>query len=243
MKRQPEHVDSQVADARLVGERRAQVLRAAVKLFSKNGYYLTTIQQIAREAGVSIGLIYQYFGDKDDILFLSLKSVLESYESEIPRRLEGVEHPVERLCMAIWGYCDIVDNLRAATVLAYRSTKSLRKDRRQLIMDGELQTNRLLEGCLHACIAGGYMQAVNVELLVYQYVLFCHAWALKRWAIADKMSCAQYVSEGIKLLVEPFLSARGRTALAAMRRATGDFSVDPRAAAAKPRARARKIGK
>ena len=94
---------AQVTDPRLVEERRGQIVRAAVKLFSEEGYYTTTIQQIAREAGVSTGLIYQYFGDKDDILFLTLKLVLDTYEHEIPPRLEGVEHPVDRLCMALLG--------------------------------------------------------------------------------------------------------------------------------------------
>ena len=150
----PGHVDSLVTDSKLIEERRGQILRAAVKLFSQQGYYTTTIQQIAREAGVSIGLIYQYFGDKDDILLLSLKLVLETYEREIPLRIEGLKHPVERLCMAIWAYCAIVDRLREATVLAYRSTNSLRADRRSLIKDEEIRSNRLLEDCLRACIAG-----------------------------------------------------------------------------------------
>ena len=121
----PGHVASLVTDTKLVEERRGQILRAAVKLFSDKGYYATTISQIAREAGVSTGLIYQYFKDKDDVLFLTLKLVLETYEHEIPPRLEGIEHPVERLCMALWAYCSIVDGLREATVLAYRSTKTV----------------------------------------------------------------------------------------------------------------------
>ena len=140
----PGHVESLVTDTKLVEERRGQILRAAVKLFSGRGYYTTTISQIAREAGVSTGLIYQYFGDKDDILLLSLKLVLETYEREIPARLEGVKHPVERLCMALWAYCTIVDGLREATVLAYRSTKSLRADRRALVKADEIRTKRLL---------------------------------------------------------------------------------------------------
>ena len=220
----PGHVASLVTDTRLVEERRGQILRAAVKLFSDRGYYTTTISQIAREAGVSTGLIYQYFGDKDDILFLSLKLVLETYEKEIPPRLEGVKHPVERLCMALWAYCTIVDGLREATVLAYRSTKSLRADRRALVKEDETRTNRLLQGCVRACIAGGYMRPVNEYLLVYQYVAFCHAWALKHWALRAKFSLGKYVAEGIGLLVEPFLTPKGRTALAAMRRRTANFT-------------------
>ncbi len=224
----PGQVDSLVTDSKLIEERRGQILRAAVKLFSQQGYYTTTIAQIAREAGVSIGLIYQYFGDKDDILLLSLKLVLETYEHEIPLRLEGVKHPVERLCMAIWAYCAIVDRLREATVLAYRSTNSLRADRRSLIKDEEIRSNRLLEDCLRTCIEGGYMREVNQYLLVYQYVMFCHAWALKNWAFQGKLSPSEYVSEGLKLLVEPFLTAKGKAALSTMRRNTGNFKHDKR---------------
>jgi len=220
----PGQVESLVADSRLVKERRGQILRAAVKLFSDRGYYTTTISQIAREAGVSTGLIYQYFGDKDDILFLSLKLVLETYEREIPPRLEGVKHPVDRLCMALWAYCTIVDGLRESTVLAYRSTKSLRADRRALVKADETRTNRLLQGCVRACVAGGYMHPVNEYLLVYQYVAFCHAWALKHWALRARFSLAKYVAEGIGLLVGPFLTPKGRTALAGMRRRTADFT-------------------
>lgn len=220
----PGHVESLVTDARLVEERRGQILRAAVKLFSDEGYYTTTISQIAREAGISTGLIYQYFGDKDDILFLSLKLVLETYEREIPPRLEGVKHPVERLCMALWAYCTIVDGLREATVLAYRSTKSLRADRRALVKADEIRTNRLLQTCLRACVAGGYMRRVDEYLLVYQYVNFSHAWALKHWALREKFSLGKYVAEGVALLVEPFLTAKGRAALTVMRRRTANFT-------------------
>lgn len=222
--KKPGHVASLVTDAKLVEERRGQILHAAVKLFSDKGYYTTTIAQIAREAGVSTGLIYQYFGDKDDILFLSLKLVLETYENEIPPRLEGVKHPVDRLCMALRAYCTIVNGLREATVLAYRSTKSLRPDRRILVKEDETRTNRLLRGCLRACVAGSYMRQVNEYLLVYQHVTFCHAWALKHWAMRGRFSLDKYVAEGIRLLVEPFLTAKGRLALAAVRRRTADFT-------------------
>ena len=233
----PGHVASQVTDIKLVQERRGQILRAAVKLFSDKGYYTTTISQIAREAGVSTGLIYQYFGDKDDVLLLSLKLVLETYEKEIPPRLEGIQHPVERLCMALWAYCTIVDGLRDATVLAYRSTKSLRADRRTLVKQGELRTNRLLQDCLRACIAGGYMRQVNEYLLAYQYVAFSHAWALKHWALRGRFSLGKYVAEGIGLLIEPYLTAKGRTALAAMRRRTADFTRKSKTAARPRRTR------
>lgn len=214
----PGSVESAVADPKLVEERREQIVKAATKLFSEQGYYLTTIQDIAREAGISVGLIYQYFKDKDDVLFLTLKLVLETYEKVIPAALEGAEHPLQRLCLAISAYCRVVDRLRDATVLTYRSTKSLRADRRSFIKEGETRTNRLLEGCLRACIATGHVRPINDSLLVYQYVLFSHAWALKQWALRGRYSLEDYVEEGIKLLVEPFLTEKGRAAMARLKR-------------------------
>ena len=182
---------AQVSDPRLVEERRGQIVRAAVKLFSEEGYYPTTIQKIARAAGVSTGLIYQYFRDKDDILFLTLKLVLDTYEHDIPPQLEGVVHPVERLCMAVWTYCRIVDGLLDATVLAYRSTKTLRADRRVLVKDAETRTNRLIEACVDECVAGGHMREVNAYLLAYQLVAFAHAWALKQWSVGRRYALAE----------------------------------------------------
>ncbi|NMG75745.1 TetR/AcrR family transcriptional regulator [Aromatoleum diolicum] len=216
-----ESVKSVVTDPKLVGERRQQIIRAATKLFSEEGYYTTTILQIAREAKVSTGLIYQYFGEKDDILFLTLKNVLDTYENEIPRQLEGVSHPVERLCRAVWAYCAIVDSQREATVLAYRSTKSLRPDRRGLIKDGETRTNRLIEKAIRACTTGGYMRPINEYLLSYQCVMFAHAWALKHWAFCDRYTLAEYVDEGLQLLVEPFLTAKGKTAMSRVPQSAG----------------------
>ena len=45
-----------------------RILDAAIKIFSEQGFFQSTISQIAREAGVADGTIYLYFKNKDDIL-------------------------------------------------------------------------------------------------------------------------------------------------------------------------------
>ncbi len=44
------------------------ILGAAFKLMAQNGYESTSISQIAKEAGVSKGLMYNYFDSKEDLL-------------------------------------------------------------------------------------------------------------------------------------------------------------------------------
>ncbi len=55
-------------------ERRAQIVQAAVKLFAAQGYARTTTSDIAREAGISEGTIYNYFASKQDLLFAFIES-------------------------------------------------------------------------------------------------------------------------------------------------------------------------
>jgi len=47
---------------------KASILTAAIKLFSDQGYDRTSIEQIAREAGVGKGTVYSYFHTKKDII-------------------------------------------------------------------------------------------------------------------------------------------------------------------------------
>jgi AcrR family transcriptional regulator len=186
-------------------ERRLQIVRAAEKLFSRKGFHATTIEEIALEAGVSKGLIYVYFEDKTDVLFLTLRFVLEIYEREIPTVLEGLDNPLERLVTALRVYCSLVDTHRDATLLAYRSTMERPGEQRSRVKLAESRTTRILAGCIEDCARSGLMKPLNTEMLAYQCVMFCHGWALKYWAFRDKMSVEDYVLEGIRLLIDPHL--------------------------------------
>ena len=49
-------------------EKKDRIIEAGWELISKNGYHNTNTAEIAKEAGVSTGIVYQYFQDKHDIL-------------------------------------------------------------------------------------------------------------------------------------------------------------------------------
>lgn len=65
------------------------ILEAAVKVFARQGFYQSTVAQIAKEAGVADGTIYLYFKNKDDILvhFFSYrtKEVFDRFRAEVKK--------------------------------------------------------------------------------------------------------------------------------------------------------------
>ncbi len=62
-------------------EREAQILDAATKVFASKGFRAATTREIAAEAGVSEGTIYNYFDSKYDLLIaMSQRLALESLQ-------------------------------------------------------------------------------------------------------------------------------------------------------------------
>ncbi len=50
------------------GEKRDRILRAAVTIFSRKGFFNSKVSEVARAASVADGTIYLYFRNKDDLL-------------------------------------------------------------------------------------------------------------------------------------------------------------------------------
>ncbi|HLT81666.1 MAG TPA: TetR/AcrR family transcriptional regulator [Cyclobacteriaceae bacterium] len=75
-----------------------KIMDAAFRLIAKKGYEATSIAEIAKEAGVSKGLLYNYFSGKQDLLEKMVLNavdqadrVMESLVSDDPiRTLEGI---------------------------------------------------------------------------------------------------------------------------------------------------------
>lgn len=203
-------VKSKVVVPELVEKRRAQLIKAALELFGRQGYHSTTIREIAECANVSIGLIYQYVEDKEDILFLALMAVLGSYQRRIPAAVKDAADPLDKLWRAIGAYCGVNDEMSDATVLAYRETKSLGRERREIIKQKEIETNQLIAECIDDCISAGLFAKTDVDLLTHQLVIFSHAWALKAWRLKRLMKVDDYVDGGLKIILGGVLTPLGR---------------------------------
>ena len=202
-------VKSQVTDEKLVMKRREQIVAAAIELFSEQGYYRTSIQDIARKAGVSIGLIYQYAQTKEDVLLLALLTVLESYREEIPQSVQQTDAPLDALYKTLATYCRIIDRRRSAAVLAYRSTKSLPGPQREHIKQLEIETNEYVAQRLRDCIAAGLFRDLNVNLVTYQLVLYAHTWALKHWRLSEMVTIDEYIEQGFDFFVHAMATPKG----------------------------------
>jgi len=57
--------------------RRSRILEAAIECFANSGYHSVTISELAVHAGISKGLLYNYFTSKEELLKAILQEILK----------------------------------------------------------------------------------------------------------------------------------------------------------------------
>jgi AcrR family transcriptional regulator len=105
-------------------ERRAGILDAAVRVFSARGYHSSSIDDIARAAGISKALIYEHFTSKQALH----ADLIEAQASELYRRIADAVEAVEtesggaRLMAGLEAYLEFVEERREAWRVLFRET-------------------------------------------------------------------------------------------------------------------------
>jgi AcrR family transcriptional regulator len=191
----------------LVEHRSRQLLDAAARLMERDGSEAVSMQALAAEAGVSVGLIYRYFGSKDDVLLAVITDVLDAFAAAVPAAVEEAgEDPVRRLAAAFAAYCRVIDSHRHAAVLTYRESKSLDEAGRDRIKRLEVETSEPLRAAVRDGVEAGKLVAADPDLVAYNLLLLAHAWALKHWYFEQTRTLDSYIRDQLALALRAILA-------------------------------------
>lgn len=191
--------------------RSRQLLTAAARLMERNGFHGVSMQALADEAAVSVGLIYRYFGNKDELLLAVIVNVLEAFAGQVPAAVEAAgDDPVEQVAAAFRAHCEVIDEHRHAAVLTYRESGSLSTEGRNKIKDMEIATSDPLRSAIRDGVAGGRFVDVDVELVTHDFLLMAHGWALKHWHLERTLQFHDYVAKQTALMLGALLAPEHR---------------------------------
>jgi betaine-aldehyde dehydrogenase len=140
--------------------RRKQLIDTTILVMAQVGFNATTLGLIAKQAGVSAGLVAHYFGDKDGLLEATLRSLASRLSQAAAARLRAAANPRARLqavidanlapeemdahtgavWLAFWGQAIHSDRLlRVQRIYQQRVLSNLRHALRSLAPDGEAE--------------------------------------------------------------------------------------------------------
>jgi len=78
-------------------ERREQILRTAAEVFARRGVASTRINDIAEAAGISQGLLYRYFANREEVFAALLERLVQETIRQVHSALEYPGTPWEQL--------------------------------------------------------------------------------------------------------------------------------------------------
>lgn len=79
------------------GDKRERIIEAAIKVFAERGFYHARVSEVAAEAGVAGGTIYNYFRNKDDLLISLFEDRMEAILADFRAELAGLDSATDRL--------------------------------------------------------------------------------------------------------------------------------------------------
>ena len=124
----------------LVENRHQQIVDGACKVFFEKGYHPTTIRDIAKACGMSMGQLYHYIRSKDDVLYLIHKHMHKVWYDHLKRsNLERIEDPVQKFAEALHQILQFQNENKKLIQFVYSESKYLDKKHFKVVLEMDYQ--------------------------------------------------------------------------------------------------------
>ncbi len=190
--------------------RKAQVIKAALKVISKKGFANSAMREIAQEAGMPVPTMYQYVRSKDDILAMMFDSYLESVEASVQHSTAGATTAADKLRMAIDANMAEFDRFQDQIRVMNRETGALRPELRKRVKNHMLAYIDIFRTIIDEGVSAGDFRPIDAHLFANFIAMLCEVWPLRNWSVG-RHGLAR-VQAGIVDLVLHSLAQPGKAA-------------------------------
>jgi Transcriptional regulator len=203
-------VQTNIKNKDLVSKRRKQIIHAASKLFFEKGFDQTTMREISKASGLTMGSLYDYVRSKDDILVLVYKDVVEHFRlSLVGNEKEDREANPEDLEIILRRMLRQMYKLSKAVQLLYRESWSRRKDVHLQMREIDRKYVSGLVQLLQKGHQKKYFQLKNPAVTADLIFLLTSIPALREWSLSH-IDQEEVVDTVVKFIMRG-LSAESRT--------------------------------
>jgi len=149
-------------------ERQLQLIQATIRSVSKNGLADTTMAAVAKEAGLSQGIINLHFQSKDRLLVETLRYIADEYRTSWGKALDGAgASPAERLAalVEVDFKMPVCDRNKLAVWFAFWGESKSRPTYRKLCASRDNEYRLELESLCGELIEKGSYNGLNAMVL------------------------------------------------------------------------------
>jgi TetR/AcrR family transcriptional regulator, cholesterol catabolism regulator len=188
--------------------RREDVIRVATRLFAAQGYYATTLDQIAEEIGITKPALYYYITNKEDILRTIINKMLEPMQEVVDVGKSGI-HPREKIRKIIKILVKSATESKETTLLAFEQANILPKRSRDALRRRQKEVERTVMQVLKEGIEQGCFVVSDVKMAGFT-ILAASNWLYHWYHPEGKMTPLEIADHCIKLLENGYLKVECR---------------------------------
>lgn len=158
-------------------EKRNLIIKKGFELICNNGYYNTTTNDIAKYAGVSTGIIYQYFNDKKEIFIEGIKNYSDSIMFPILEHLKETDIKIEKLDIILENMINIFIKKHTLSKNAHEemiALSHLDDDISKIFKDKEIKTTNIIVDTLKKNNINSNNLIEKVHIIIGIVENFCH---------------------------------------------------------------------
>jgi len=177
-------VKARVKDKNLIGEKRRQIIEGAIKVFKKKGFHKATVREIAEEARIGLGSIYDYVNSKDDILYLFFENYVTTFFDKVRSRASQITDPLLRLEVTFRAFVEAAMELEDQVMLSYTQARYVKKNYLKIILRKESEIVEHFRKIFTELGEGPFDAFLEANFLVYSGVFG----VLRRWILKPRYS-------------------------------------------------------
>lgn len=158
-------------------EKRNLIIKKGFELICNNGYYNTTTNDIAKYAGVSTGIIYQYFNDKKEIFIEGIKNYSDSIMFPILDHLKETDIKIEKLDIILENMINIFIKKHTLSKNAHEemiALSHLDDDISKIFKDKEIKTTNIIVDTLKNNNINADNLVEKVHIIIGIVENYCH---------------------------------------------------------------------
>lgn len=190
-----------------VEDRRTQILDAAMRVFAQKGFSRATNRDVAREAGITTGLIYYYFENKEALLqaVLEARSPIQIVTQVTPEMLE--QPPDVLMPLLLTRILDIVESEQFVDIIRMLLPEMLHNNGTfPIVMNIFQRMLAFLGNYLRMQIGKGTIcSTINIDLVMQILVSSVMGFVLRRQIIRDPSTLLYTHAEIAQTLAETTL--------------------------------------
>ena len=142
------------------------ILRAAIKVFARSGFFNAKVADVASEAGVADGTVYLYFKNKDDILVSIFNDHMNEALAGGRKTLAEIDDPVEKIRRIVLAHLEGLGRDRELAVVFQVELRSSTKFMEQFSATKVTEYLELIRGVIEEGQARGvFRRRLNAQVV------------------------------------------------------------------------------